>query len=204
MRKRRCGMIPPPWASAPAVSPCSATACRRHRRKARKYFRGGTEPAVRHGAGGRHIATSGSTDGVMAFPYTAGADRHFGDRAETHQLQARRTLDGARSLLPSPGGRKLYLPGRLSHQYRRRGDGRGGRGRAAIYELSDLADGSSRIFASGLRNAVGMAWEPRTGVLWTVVNERDGLGDETPPDYLTSVRGRGSPRLALLLHRGRR
>ena len=63
-------------------------------------------------------------------------------------------------------------------------------GRAAIYEL-DLADGSSRIFASGLRNAVGMAWEPATGVLWTVVNERDGLGDETPPDYLTSVRSGG-------------
>jgi len=63
-------------------------------------------------------------------------------------------------------------------------------GRAAIYEL-DLASGASRIFAGGLRNAVGMAWEPTTGVLWTVVNERDGLGDETPPDYLTSVRDGG-------------
>ena len=63
-------------------------------------------------------------------------------------------------------------------------------GRACIYEL-DLASGSSRIFASGLRNAVGMAWEPTTGALWTVVNERDGLGDETPPDYLTSVRDGG-------------
>jgi glucose/arabinose dehydrogenase len=63
-------------------------------------------------------------------------------------------------------------------------------GRAAIHEL-DLASGASRIFAGGLRNAVGLAWEPRTGVLWTVVNERDGLGDETPPDYLTSVRDGG-------------
>jgi glucose/arabinose dehydrogenase len=63
-------------------------------------------------------------------------------------------------------------------------------GRAAIYEL-DLAGGTSRIFASGLRNAVGLAWEPNTSVLWTVVNERDGLGDETPPDYLTSVRDGG-------------
>ena len=63
-------------------------------------------------------------------------------------------------------------------------------GRAAIYEL-DLASGSSRIFAGGLRNPVGLAWEPQTGVLWTVVNERDGLGDETPPDYLTSVRDGG-------------
>ena len=63
-------------------------------------------------------------------------------------------------------------------------------GRACIYEL-DLASGASRIFAGGLRNAVGLAWEPQTGVLWTAVNERDGLGDETPPDYLTSVRDGG-------------
>ena len=63
-------------------------------------------------------------------------------------------------------------------------------GRAAIHEF-DLASGQIRIFASGLRNAVGMAWEPHTGALWTVVNERDGLGDETPPDYLTSVRDGG-------------
>ena len=63
-------------------------------------------------------------------------------------------------------------------------------GRAAIHEL-DLATGARRIFASGLRNPVGLAWEPVTGALWTVVNERDGLGDETPPDYLTSVRDGG-------------
>ena len=63
-------------------------------------------------------------------------------------------------------------------------------GRAAIHEL-DLASGQIRIFAGGLRNAVGMAWEPETGALWTVVKERDGLGDETPPDYLTSVRDGG-------------
>ena len=62
--------------------------------------------------------------------------------------------------------------------------------RASIHEL-DLESGKRRIFASGLRNPVGMAWEPTTGALWTVVNERDGLGDETPPDYLTSVREGG-------------
>jgi hypothetical protein len=44
---------------------------------------------------------------------------------------------------------------------------------------------------TGLRNPVGLAWQPDSGVLWTVVNERDGLGDETPPDYLTSVRDGG-------------
>ena len=56
---------------------------------------------------------------------------------------------------------------------------------------STSQSGRSRIFASGLRNPVGLAWEPTTGALWTVVNERDGLGDETPPDYLTSVRDGG-------------
>jgi len=52
-------------------------------------------------------------------------------------------------------------------------------GRAAIWEL-DVATEEARVFATGLRNAVGMAWEPAKDMLWTVVNERDGLGDETP------------------------
>ena len=94
-----------------------------------------------------------------------------------------------RSLLPSPDGQKLYAGvGSLSNI----GDEglEAEEGRAAIYEL-DLATGSSRIFASGLRNPVGLAWEPSTGALWTVVNERDGIGDETPPDYLTAVRDGG-------------
>lgn len=94
-----------------------------------------------------------------------------------------------RSLLPSKDGKKLYAGvGSLSNI------GENGveveEGRAAIYEL-DLVNGTSRIFAGGLCNAVGMAWEPQTDMLWTVVNERDGLGDETPPDYLTSVRDGG-------------
>lgn len=63
-------------------------------------------------------------------------------------------------------------------------------GRACIYEHI-ISSGETRIFAGGLRNPVGLAWEPNTGALWTVVNERDGLGDETPPDYLTSVQDGG-------------
>jgi glucose/arabinose dehydrogenase len=60
-------------------------------------------------------------------------------------------------------------------------------GRAAIWEFNP--DGSeARIFASGLRNPVGLEFEPHTGVLWTAVNERDMLGDNLPPDYITSVR----------------
>src|SRR4030088_2104155 len=60
-------------------------------------------------------------------------------------------------------------------------------GRAAIWEV-DTKSGSHRIFASGLRNPNGLVWEPSSGALWTVVNERDELGSDLVPDYLTSVR----------------
>jgi len=60
-------------------------------------------------------------------------------------------------------------------------------GRAAILEI-DRATGHSRTFASGLRNPVGMAWQPQSGVLWTAVNERDEIGSDLVPDYMTSVK----------------
>ncbi len=60
-------------------------------------------------------------------------------------------------------------------------------GRAAIWEI-DLASGKGRLYATGLRNPNGMDWEPATGALWTVVNERDELGSDLVPDYLTSVK----------------
>src|ERR1700730_10566258 len=129
----------------------------------------------------------GNTDGVVAFPYQAGADRIT---AEGRKLVTfKPSGHWTRSLLPSPDGTKLYAGvGSLSNIAENGMEAE--QGRAAIYEL-DLASGNSRIFAGGLRNAVGMAWEPNTGVLCTVVNERDGLGDEPPPDYLTSVRDGG-------------
>ena len=125
----------------------------------------------------------GNTDGVMAFPYEEGATRIAGEgrRLSTFKPGGHWT----RSLLASPDGKRLYSGvGSLSNI----GDEgmAAEEGRAAIYEL-DLDSGGVRIFASGLRNPVGLAWEPSTNALWTVVNERDGLGDETPPDYLTSV-----------------
>lgn len=129
----------------------------------------------------------GNTDGIVAFPYVAGADRITapGRKLTTFKPDGHWT----RSLLPSVEGRKLYAGvGSLSNIAETGMDVE--EGRAAIYEL-DLATGNSRIFAGGLRNPVGLAWEPETGALWTVVNERDGLGDETPPDYLTSVRDGG-------------
>ncbi|MHC8321562.1 PQQ-dependent sugar dehydrogenase [Pseudomonas sp. GB2N2] len=60
-------------------------------------------------------------------------------------------------------------------------------GRAAIWEV-DRASGNHRIFASGLRNPNGMAWEPQSGALWTAVNERDEIGSDLVPDYITSVK----------------
>nr|WP_294516504.1 sorbosone dehydrogenase family protein [uncultured Rhodopila sp.] len=129
----------------------------------------------------------GNTDGIVAFPYTAGATRITapGRKLLTFKPDGHWT----RSLLPSRDGTKLYAGvGSLTNIA---GEGMAVEaGRAAIHEL-DLASGQSRIFAHGLRNPVGLAFEPSTGVLWTVVNERDGLGDETPPDYLTSVRDGG-------------
>jgi glucose/arabinose dehydrogenase len=129
----------------------------------------------------------GNTDGVVAFPYTAGASRITAPGRKLTEFKP--GGHWTRSLLPSPDGQKLFVGvGSLSNI------AESGmaveEGRAAIYEL-DLASGNSRIFAGGLRNPVGLAWEPQSGVLWTVVNERDGLGDETPPDYLTSVRDGG-------------
>jgi glucose/arabinose dehydrogenase len=59
-------------------------------------------------------------------------------------------------------------------------------GRAAIHEI-DIATGADRIFASGLRNPVGLAWQPDSGKLWVAVNERDELGNDLVPDYMTSV-----------------
>jgi glucose/arabinose dehydrogenase len=129
----------------------------------------------------------GNTDGVVAFPYAEGATRITG--TGTTMVTFKPAGHWTRSLLPSRDGRKLYAGvGSLSNI------GESGlekeEGRAAIYEI-DLETGTSRIYASGLRNPVGLAWEPATESLWTVVNERDGLGDETPPDYLTSVRDGG-------------
>jgi glucose/arabinose dehydrogenase len=129
----------------------------------------------------------GNTDGLVAFPYTANARRVTGPGRTLATFQP--GGHWTRSLLPSPDGSKLYIGVGSSSNIGDNGM-EAELGRAAIHEF-DLASGQDRIFASGLRNAVGMAWEPQTGVLWTVVNERDGLGDETPPDYLTSVRDGG-------------
>ncbi|MFC0198891.1 PQQ-dependent sugar dehydrogenase [Paracoccus rhizosphaerae] len=129
----------------------------------------------------------GNTDGISVFPYETGA--------VSIAQPGRKLVDfrpgghWTRSLILSPDGQKIYAGvGSLSNIGDKGMEAE--KGRAAIWEL-DLQSEKARIFASGLRNAVGMAWEPSSNTLWTVVNERDGLGDETPPDYLTSVRDGG-------------
>jgi glucose/arabinose dehydrogenase len=129
----------------------------------------------------------GNTDGIVAFPYREGSVRLDGPGEKLVDFKPHGHW--TRSLIASPDRTRIYAGvGSLSNI----GDAGMAveEGRAAIWEL-DLGSGKARIFASGLRNPVGLAWEPATNVLWTVVNERDGLGDETPPDYLTSVQDGG-------------
>lgn len=129
----------------------------------------------------------GNTDGIVAFPYEEGATRLTGEGRRLVEFKP--GGHWTRSLLLSPDRTKLYAGvGSLTNIADEGMEAE--EGRAAIWEL-DLASEKARIFASGLRNPVGMAWEPTTQTLWTVVNERDGLGDETPPDYLTSVKDGG-------------
>ncbi len=129
----------------------------------------------------------GNTDSVVAFPYETGQTRITAQGRKVMDMKP----DGhwTRNLIASNDGSKLYVAvGSLSNI----GDEgmEAEEGRACIFEL-DLKTEQHRVFAGGLRNPVGMAWEPTNGSLWTVVNERDGLGDETPPDYLTSVKDGG-------------
>lgn len=125
----------------------------------------------------------GASDAVLAYPYEVGTTKITATPKKLMSMKA--GGHWTRNLIASKDGSKLYVAvGSLSNiadeGFEVEVD------RAAIHEL-DLATGTSRLFAGGLRNPVGMAWEPSTDMLFTVVNERDGLGDETPPDYLTSV-----------------
>jgi glucose/arabinose dehydrogenase len=125
----------------------------------------------------------GASDAVLAYPYETGATKITAQPKKLMSMKA--GGHWTRNLIASRDGNKLYVAvGSLSNIADSGMEVE--KDRAAIHEL-DLATGQSRLFAGGLRNPVGMAWEPSTETLFTVVNERDGLGDETPPDYLTSV-----------------
>jgi glucose/arabinose dehydrogenase len=126
----------------------------------------------------------GNTDGVVVLPYTTGATRI--QRRPEKILDLPSSGHYTRNLLADPAGKKIYVAvGSASNVDEQRVDEKDPR-RAAILQVNP--DGSGmRVFASGMRNPVGMDWEVKTNRLWTVVNERDMLGDELVPDYLTSV-----------------
>ena len=94
-----------------------------------------------------------------------------------------------KNVIASPDGKKLYVTVGSNSNVGENGMDQE-EGRAAIWEV-DPATGSHRIFASGLRNPNGMAWEPTSGKLWTAVHERDEIGSDLVPDYITSVQDGG-------------
>ena len=94
-----------------------------------------------------------------------------------------------KSLIASPDGAHLYATVGSNSNVAEHGMAEE-EGRAAIWEI-DRATGAKRLFATGLRNPNGMGWEPATSLLWTAVNERDELGSDLVPDYMTSVRRGG-------------
>jgi glucose/arabinose dehydrogenase len=127
-----------------------------------------------------------NTDAILKFPYVVG---------QTHIEQSGiKVLDlpagpinhhWTKNILASPDGYRIYVTVGSNSNVAENGIEQE-TGRAAVWEL-DLTQNQHRLFASGLRNPNGLAWEPESGTLWTVVNERDELGSDLVPDYLTAV-----------------
>jgi glucose/arabinose dehydrogenase len=127
-----------------------------------------------------------NTDAVVKFTYTEGDMRIAQPGTKVLDLPAGQiNHHWTKNLLVSPDGFKLYVTVGSNSNIAENGMAQEA-GRAAIWEVN-LKSGSHRIFASGLRNPNGLAWEPVSGSLWTVVNERDEIGSDLVPDYLTSV-----------------
>ena len=133
----------------------------------------------------------GNFAGLRRYDYRPGATRieGAGEQVAAFPTMGEKAGHWTRNVIASPDGSKLYIAvGSLSNV------GEAGmaveEGRAAIHEY-DPSTGELRLFASGLRNPVGLAWNPASGELWTAVNERDMLGSDLVPDYMTSVRRGG-------------
>jgi glucose/arabinose dehydrogenase len=126
-----------------------------------------------------------NADAIVAFPYQPGETRITAPPRRIADLPAGRNHHWTKSLVAARDGSRLYVGVGSNSNIGENGlaeevD------RAAILEI-DPATGARRIFASGLRNPVGLAWQPDTGRLWVAVNERDELGNDLVPDYMTSV-----------------
>ncbi|ARN21014.1 PQQ-dependent sugar dehydrogenase [Piscinibacter gummiphilus] len=130
-----------------------------------------------------------NADALVKVPYRAGETTVATAPAKVVDLPAGLNHHWTKNVIASPDGRRLYVTVGSNSNV-----GENGleieEGRAAIWEV-DPAAATKRLFATGLRNPNGMAWEPATGVLWTVANERDEIGSDLVPDYLTSVRDGG-------------
>jgi glucose/arabinose dehydrogenase len=128
-----------------------------------------------------------NTDAVMRFTYTDGATKISEPGAKVADLPGGPlNHHWTKNVIASRDGSKLYATVGSNSNVAEHGMEKE-KGRAAIWEI-DAKSGQSRVFASGLRNPNGLAWEPESGALWTVVNERDELGSDLVPDYLTSVK----------------
>ena len=126
-----------------------------------------------------------NADAVVAVPYQTGQTRIDATPVKVADLPAGRNHHWTKSLVASRDGSKLYVGVGSNSNVGENGlneevD------RAAVLEI-DPVTGARRVFASGLRNPVGMAWNPEDGRLWVSVNERDEIGDDLVPDYMTSV-----------------
>ncbi len=130
---------------------------------------------------GNHLYV-GNTDGIVRFDYKPGQTQSSGEPVKLVSLP--RGGHATRNVIFNRGGSKMYVAvGSRSNVDNETSDPL----RAAITEYGP--DGSGRrTFASGLRNPIGLAWNPANQTLWTTVNERDGLGDDLVPDYITEVK----------------
>ncbi|MGI9329100.1 MAG: PQQ-dependent sugar dehydrogenase [Gammaproteobacteria bacterium] len=130
-----------------------------------------------------------NTNSVVRYAYERGDLRARGAPEKVFDVPAGETANPwnnhwTRNLTTSPDGSALYLT--VGAGTDANADGNEHPERAAIWELKP-DESARRLFATGLRNPVGLAFDPRTGDLWTTVNERDGIGADVPPDYLTRV-----------------
>jgi glucose/arabinose dehydrogenase len=131
-----------------------------------------------------------NADAVLRFAYRRGDTHIVGPGSKLLDLPGGPiNHHWTKNLLASADGRSLYVAVGSNSNVGERGMAAEAE-RAAIWQV-DVASGAHRVFASGLRNPVGMAWEPHSGVLWTAVNERDELGSDLVPDYLTAVQDGG-------------
>ena len=126
------------------------------------------------------------TDRLIRFPYKDGDTQIKAQPTKVVDLPGG-TLNHhwTKNVIASPDGKKLYVTVGSNSNVGENGMEKE-QGRAAIWEV-DRASGKHRLFATGLRNPNGLAWEPHSNALWTAVNERDEIGSDLVPDYITSV-----------------